>query len=81
MCFRLFYKRESSILPDVTYMESIESIENNNNQIIEKNQEIYSKQIMPCLDITKSSLYKRRYEINKENIFNKENRIIHNILL
>lgn len=74
MCFRICYKKGGNILPNVT------SIENDYNEINENNQYMNNITNMPSLDITKSSLYKRRFR-NKENINNSCRKFVRVILL
>lgn len=74
MCFRICYKKGGNILPNVT------DIENDYNEINEYNQDTNNITNMPSLDITKSSLYKRRFR-NKDNINNSERKFVRVILL
>tara|TARA_B100000886_G_C20356862_1_gene463405 strand:+ start:669 stop:893 length:225 start_codon:yes stop_codon:yes gene_type:complete len=74
MCFRIFYKKGGNILPNIT------NIENDYNKINENNQDINKITNIPSLDITKSSLYKRRFR-NKENINNSSRKFVRVILL
>ena len=74
MCFRLCYKKGRNILPDVTNMENIENMENNHDLI-------NNKPNIPRLDITESSLYKRRIGIKDQNIGIERHKFVHTILL